>query len=132
VAARTLPAIGPRQELPVVLVLVTVLAHLVRHRHLEVGAVMALLARDYGVLPDQWVLRLRMVESLLDVVDGFPGVIVVARRAQRGQRSFVRVFVAVLALAEREAGVVHSRLRPIFGWLQLVALFALRLEVRAG
>jgi hypothetical protein len=131
-AACAFALVRPFDKLARMYVLVAGLAELVRHRHLEVGSVMALRATHFEVFSYQGVLRFGMIEGLRDVAQRFPICVVVARGAVCAQRPFMRVLMAILTSGERNAGVAHARFDPIRSRFLLVALRAGRGAVCAG
>lgn len=114
-AGGALAASGPLGELPVVRIgLVTINTPLEGQRLLEVSAGVALHAFNRGVLAQQGIPGLRVIEALADRSNGnlFPSSGGVAGLAALDKTSVVRIGVAIRALAEGDVGVVGLIVRP--------------------
>lgn len=108
-AGRALAAILTLDELPVMSVLVAICALLERDGLLEIAIGVALRAIDGSVLALKRVLRLGVVEALVDGLqtDPLPSGGAVAGVATLREAAMVRVLVAIGALAEWNAGVLR-------------------------
>src|ERR1017187_4330879 len=119
-------------ELPPMDVLVTGLTLHVRHRGLEIGGLMTLVAGHRRVLAEQREFGFGMVERRHGVSGGLPGPIVMARIAAGGKRAVMRVLVTIDALGEGDSGVTNDLCGRIGRGKRGVALSALHLGVGAG
>src|ERR1035438_10256959 len=95
-------------ELPPMDVLVTGLTLHVRHRGLEIGGLVALIAGHRRVLAEQREFGFGMVERRHGVSGGLPGDIVMTRVTAGGERAVMRVLVTIGALGEGDAGVTYE------------------------
>src|ERR1035441_2255750 len=80
----------------------------VRHRGLEIGGLVALVADHRRVLAEQREFRFGMVECRDGISRRLPGGIVMTRIAASGKCAAMRVFVTIGALRERDAGVAYD------------------------
>ena len=129
-AGGALSALGALRELPIVRIgLVAVHAFLERERPFEVSVGVALGAIDAGVLAFERKLRLGVIETLVDSLEGkfLPPARVVARLAALREAAMMRVLVTVGALVERNTHILRLAVRPIG-----VALGALDLGMQAS
>ena len=108
-AGGTLASIGTLGELAIMGVLVAARALLERDRFLEVAVGVALAAVDEGMLAFQGVFRLRVVETLVDVLqrDLLPSGSTMAGRARLRETAVVWVLVAVGAQVEGNARILR-------------------------
>src|ERR1019366_9221970 len=97
-AASAVARVGTCGELPPMDVLMTGLTLHVRHRGLEIGGLVTLIAGHRRVLAQQRELGLGVVECRDGVSGGLPDGIVMARIAAGGERAVMRVFVTIGAL----------------------------------
>src|ERR1019366_8402528 len=100
--------VGTCGELPPMDVLMTGLTLHVRHPDLEIGGLVTLVAGHRRVLAQQREFGFGMVERRDGVSGGLPGRIVMTRIAAGGKGAVVRVFVAIGALRERDAGIAYD------------------------
>ena len=119
-------------ELPPMDVLVTGLTLHVRHRGLEIGGLMTLVASHRRVLAEQREFGFGMVERRHGVSGGLPGGIVMTRVTAGGERAMVRVFVTIGALCEGDAGIAYDLGGRIGRGQRGMALGALHLDVGAS
>ena len=130
VAGSALAAIRPLHELPLVRIgFVTVHAFRKNEGLLEIAISVALGAFHRGMLAFQRELRFRVVEAFIHRLQRnlLPAAGVVARLAALREAAVVRIFVAVRAGIERNAGILRLPIRSVY-----MALGALHLCVQSG
>ena len=126
----TLNAAGPFRKLPIVIVLVAIGAFREGKLFFEISFYVAGLAFHRGVLAFQRIFGLGVIEGVVESAggDSFPTTSVMAGLATLVlEASFVRIRVAVVALAEGQSPITRRALR-----IRSVALFAFHLLMQAG
>jgi hypothetical protein len=108
-ADRAFGAAGPFEELSAVIVLMTIHARCKGYLRLEVPVLVAIFASHCFVLPEQWVFRFRVVESL-QPFDLFPVRGVMTGLAGLSKAALMRIGVTCQALRERKSRVFDEGL----------------------
>src|SRR5450759_1693774 len=131
-ATRAVARVGACGKLPPMDVLMAGLTLLMRHRGFEVGGLVALVAGHRRVLAEQREFRSGMVERRDRISRRFPDGIVMTRIAGGGERTAMRVLVAIGALRKRDSGVAYDLVGGIGRRQRAMAPGALHLGMGAG